>query len=169
MKRGWKFYLGIALLIYGVLVYGAIAILPFTGLSAVTAASIAGGLLISDEIAFLVAMALLGRQFVEAVKGRIKKWFAPRKPPLPPRPVSRRRHHCGVLMLIASFLPYFGAESLLILGLIHENHLKIIITLLLVSDALFVIGLFVLGAEFWERLKKLFQWRGEMSPADNIP
>jgi len=160
-KRNWKFYLGIALLIYGVLVYAVIAVLPFTGLSAVTAGSIAAGLLISDEIAFLAALALLGKPFIELVKGRIKGWFLPRAPRRPLRPISKRRHYVGVGLLFLSFLPYFGVEALLILGLVHEVHLKIIITLLLLSDSLFVAGLLVLGAGFWERLRKLFTWRGE--------
>ena len=39
--------------------------------------------------------------------------------------------------------------------------MRAIIALLLVSDATFLVSLFVLGGDFWERLKKLFEWQGE--------
>jgi hypothetical protein len=159
MKRNWKFYLGIALIVFNLLSYAAIALLPFLGLTGGTVASLTAGLIIAAEIAFLGAIALLGKEFLEKIKAKVKGWFA--RPAAPPKPVSLSRHRAGVIVLLLSFLPYFAAEALLLLGHPRVHPTAWIIALLISSDILFVAGLFVLGGEFWERLKKLFEWPGD--------
>jgi hypothetical protein len=41
----------------------------------------------------------------------------------------------------------------------EQGHINLFL-IMISGDALFVIGMFTLGAAFWERLKKLFQWQG---------
>lgn len=159
MKRNWKYYLGIGLIAFNVLSYIAVALLPFLGLTGGTIASFTAGLIIAAEIAFLGAIALLGKEFLEKIKAKVRGWFA--RPAFPPKPVSRRRHRVGVAMLLVSFLPYFAAEALLLLGWARAHHTAWIVALLLSSDLLFIADLVILGGEFWERLKKLFEWPGD--------
>jgi hypothetical protein len=46
------------------------------------------------------------------------------------------------------------------LDLPRAQMLGAIIVILIVGQATFFISLFVLGGEFWAKLKKLFQWPG---------
>ncbi|MBN1267959.1 MAG: hypothetical protein JXB04_00070, partial [Kiritimatiellae bacterium] len=54
-----------------------------------------------------------------------------------------------------------AAEAMLILGWTGPQQVRAVIALLLASDATFLVSLFVLGGEFWDKLKKLFEWQGE--------
>jgi len=119
----------------------------------------------SGELAFLAALALLGRPFVQAVKARVLGWFRREHRPGPPRPVGRARHRAGVALFFASFLPYVAAELLLLAGEPDRGGLRGILYLLLAGDAAFVASLFVLGDPFWHKLKRLFAWEGDAPPA----
>lgn len=161
MKHPWKYRIGIGLVSFNVLSYLVIALLPLLGVSGGTLATVSGGLVVAAEAAFLGAVALLGKEFFEKIKARVKSWFA--RPATPPRAVSRSRHRAGMIVLLSSVLPYFAAEALLFLGVPRSHHSAWIVGLLLLSDLLFIAGLFILGGEFWERLKKLFEWPGDES------
>jgi hypothetical protein len=162
MKKDWRFYLGIALLLANLAGYGLAALVPFLGFSAAGAAGWVGAIILLSELAFVAGVALLGRPFLELLKAKVKTWFL-RKPAAPPAPVSRARHRAGLVMLGLSCLPYFIAEFMLILGYTAPGHIRFIIGMLLASDVLFLASLIVLGGEFWERLKKLFAWPGAAS------
>jgi hypothetical protein len=157
-KKNWKYYLGLSLFIYSCFPYLIALVLPFLGLSAAVATSIAAGIVISGEIAFFASVALLGKPFMEAIKAKARQWL--KRPVAPPKPVNRPRHIAGVALFFISLLPYFVAEALLLLGYTSPRHVQWIIGLLLAGDAMFVASLFVLGGDFWERLKKLFEWHG---------
>jgi len=161
MKPAWKYRLGIGLVAFNVLSYLALAVLPFLGVPGGTIAALSGGVIVAAEAAFLGAIALLGKEFFERIKARVKSWFA--RPAAPPQPVSRTRHRAGVAVLFSSFLPYFAAEAGLLAGCPRAHQAAWTIGLLLASDLLFIAGLFVLGGDFWERLKKLFAWPGDGS------
>ena len=73
MKKDKKYYLGIALFVYSFLPYVfTFLVLPFLPISKVKAVSLATGLLISSEVAFLLSVALLGKPFVQLIKTKIK-------------------------------------------------------------------------------------------------
>lgn len=160
MKHDWKYYLGLGLFISNFVAYGMIAILPFCGFSGATTAALATGLVLFAEGAFLVSVVLLGKPFLEAVKTWFKKILRRAVASQPPRPVSRRRHYVGVILFFLSLLPYLVSEAFLILGYTEAGALRWVIGCLLASDVLFIVSLFVLGADFWARLKKLFEWPG---------
>ena len=165
MNKGWRFYLGIGLLIANFAGYGLAALVPFMGLSAASATAWISFIILLAELSFIAGVCLLGKQFIEMLKAKCKAWFACAPGADRPAPVSRARHYTGIAMLIASFLPYFIAELMLILGYSRPGHIRLIIGMLLASDGIFIASLFVLGVEFWERLKKLFEWPG---PAGEI-
>jgi len=164
LRKGWKYRLGLVLFIYGLAPLEIAMLLPLLGLPGHVTASLAAFVIITGEISFFVSVALLGKPFVESLKARFHKLFRREGPPLPLKPVGRRRHNLGVVLFFASFLPYFLAEAMLILGWTTPRHIHVVITLLLSSDVSFLISLFVLGGEFWDRLKKLFEWQGAESP-----
>lgn len=160
-RKGWKYRLGLVLFVYGLVPFEIAMILPLLGLSGHVTASLAAFVIITGEISFFVSIALLGKPFVESLKAKFHKLFRRQGPPIPLKPVSRRRHNTGVVLFFASFLPYFFAEAMLILSWTEPHHIRAIIALLLASDVTFLISLFVLGGDFWDKLKKLFEWQGE--------
>lgn len=159
VEKNWRYYLGIVLLIYSALPYCIGAILLFFHIPLTKLLVIMGGFIVSAELAFFASAVLLGKTVIEAVKAKIKNIFK-RRPATSPAPISKARHYTGVALLLLSFLPYFIAEISFFLGYpkTEQGHTNLFL-LILSSDLIFIVSLFVLGEEFWERLKKLFEWK----------
>ncbi len=165
MEKNWKYYLGITLVLYSVFPYVfSAAVLPFLPVSSVQAVSIATALVVSGEISFLIAVALLGKPFIQMFKAKIKALFRRKKDAAPPRPVGRTRHSIGVSMLLVSFfVPYLLTEIALYFEYVEKYGHTDLLILMISGDLLFVASLFVLGDEFWGRMKALFEWPGDTS------
>jgi hypothetical protein len=157
--RGWKFYVGLILFIFSFATFLLAALAPFL-FSAATAATVATIVVVSGEIGFLVSAALLGKPFVQAIKTKIKALFTSGTAPVPPRPVSRSRHAFGLVLFSLSFVAYYVVMAIPFFGLMKTSELRIVIIVAIVGELLFVVSLFVLGGEFWGRIKALFQWQG---------
>lgn len=161
--KGWKFRLGLALVIYSIVplcTVELVALLPLPTSWRVTFGAI---YLASGEIAFLVAVALLGKPFIAAIKAKITRFLSFRPQPSGPRPIGRLRHACGVTLFCLSIVPYYLTLGALLFTHPKEPDLTLLLVLLLVGEALFFVSLFVLGEEFWARLKRLFEWPGKGS------
>lgn len=163
MKKDKKYYLGIALFGYSFIPYiFTFLILPFLPISNVKAVSIATGLLISSEIAFLLSVALLGKPLIQLIKSKIKTSIFKKKGAADLKPVGKIRHFTGITMLlVASIVPYFLTEMALLLGYVEKYGHSALIGLLVIGDVLFITSFFVLGGEFWARVNKLFRWPGK--------
>ena len=158
MKKNWKYYLGLTLFIYSFLPYIAMAVIPFLGFSLAEAGTFMVIFVSTGEASFLLSAALLGKEFVAAIKTRIMQLFKSAKPP---QRISLRRHQLGITMLLASFVPYY----IVLIDLLFFSHKEAVIVLLvwlmLVGEALFMCSLFVLGNSFFDRLHHLLRWPGE--------
>ena len=160
-EKSWKYYLGLSLFVYSFIPICTAELLFLLPLSHSEAATIALIYIGSGEITFLCAVALLGKPFVEMLKAKIKGFFIRKKPVIPPEPIGKTRHVIGVALFFMSFLPYPILEGILIFGHPTGRDLHYLVAALLTGDVIFIISLFVLGGEFWERLKKLFEWPGK--------
>lgn len=118
-----------------------------TGLKTTISGFLALGI---PELFMIIAVAILGKQGFEYLKSIMAKWFRKYGPP---QKVSRLRYRIGLIMFViplvlAWFLPYFG------------HHIPSFDThqmwYYIFGDFIFVISLFVLGGEFWDKLKSLF-------------
>ncbi len=161
LRKDWKRRLGIGLVIYSVvplLTIELVALLPLDTAEIVTLGAVYIG---SGELAFLAAVALLGRPFIQSVKDKIKDFFFSKKPAAPPRPIGKLRHGLGIALLVGSLIPYYAAIAILLFTRSRETEARTLLYLLLSGEALFLTSLFVLGGEFWERLKRLFEWPGK--------
>lgn len=160
MRKGWQYYLGIALLVYSVIPLCTVGLVPLLPLTKTQAVALSAVYLGSGEGAFLLSVALLGKPFVQAVKAKIKGYFLRPKEAGPPRPISKRRHYLGVTLFLLSFSPYLITELAILFGNPQEMELRILLVLLLCGDVLCIVSLLVLGEEFWGRLQALFRWPG---------
>lgn len=160
----WKRRLGLGLVVYSFLPLCTVGLLAFVDMSPASAVTFSAVYLASGEIAFLAAVALLGKPFVMAVKNKIKGFFRKTRQPAPIRPISRRRHALGVTLFALSFVPYYATMVVLLLAHPKEPNSHVLLSLLLGGEGLFFLSLFVLGEEFWARLKRLFEWSGTLPP-----
>jgi hypothetical protein len=159
LKKDWKYYLGITLFVFSWLTFGFAFLAPFLPVSAAIAAVIAAAFIIAGEVTFWASVALLGKPFMQFLKAKLLEFLHSRRP-AELRRVSKERHYVGLALFLGSFLSYYLAMAVPFLGLPREQMLAGIIVILIVGQATFFISLFVLGGEFWAKLKKLFQWPG---------
>ncbi len=164
-EKNWKYYLGLSLFGYSFVPILTVELLFFLPLSHAQAASMALIYVGSGEVAFFAAIALLGRPFVETLKAKFKAFFIRNKPAQPPRPIGKTRHTVGVILFFASFFPYPFVVAALIFLHPTGRDLNYLVAALLAGDGIFITSLFVLGGEFWERLKRLFEWPGNQQAA----
>ena len=158
MKKDWKYYLGMTLFCYSFLPMSIVAILPFMGMTLGQAGAFAVVFLASGEMAFCCAAALLGKEFLTAIKKKIKACF---KWPHESRPVSLARHRLGIALLVVSTIPYYVMLIYLLFFTHKESDIHFLAWTLAAGEAFFMAGLFTMGGEFWERLKHLFEWPGK--------
>jgi hypothetical protein len=138
------FVLSIALPVAGVPLVAAL------GLSAAVTASVSGALLVSAELLGLAAVATMGKSGFAFIKGRVFGFLARHGPAAE---VGRARYTVGLVMFGAPFLfgwlaPYVAE---LVPGVGHPT-----VAFALAGDAVLVASLFVLGGNFWDKLRALF-------------
>ncbi len=146
---GWRIKLGFAFFIYG-LIFNPLLIAMLTLIGGTKFAAILGGLLVFGEVMLVAGAAIAGKQGYAYIKatvfGFIKKFG-------PPQKVSKIRYRFGLLIFLIPVafgmaLPYFGKY---IPGLPTHTILYCVI-----GDIMLVIGLFILGGDFWDKLRSLF-------------
>jgi len=158
MKKDWKYYLGLSLFIYSFLPFSIVAVLPFMGMTFAQLGIFAVIFLASGEIALLCSAALLGKDFLAAMKKKIMAMF---KRTHEPKPISRTMHRFGITLLIASTLPYYAVLVYLLFFEHREAEINFLAWTMVAGEAACIAGLFILGGQFWDRLKHLFLWPGE--------
>lgn len=159
----WKHRAGLTLIAYSILPLCTVELVAFLPVSASLAVTLGAVYLASGEIAFLAAVALLGKPFVTAIKDKIKGFLFKPGTPGAPRIISRTRHVIGVTLFLLSVVPYYATMGILLLAHPKEPDPQALLCLLLAGEGLFFVSLFVLGEEFWARLKRLFEWPGKES------
>ena len=102
------------------------------------------------ELAILASVAIMGKQGFEFIKGKV---FGYLKKIAPPDVVSKTRYRVGLVMFIVPFLiawllPYFTD----LIPAYKDFGFYINVG----GDSLLIISLFVLGGDFWDKLRALF-------------
>ena len=150
-RAGWRLRLGLAIFITGFLSPLLIPLVTASGLSTQWKTVISGALAVGiPEVFSIVAIAIMGKSGFNYIKERffgfIKKYG-------PPERVSRTRYRIGLVMFslpllfawlgpyISPYIPGYGTNRVL---------------LSIVGDLLLVSSLFVLGGEFWDKVRGLF-------------
>jgi hypothetical protein len=148
---GWRLKLGVAL-------FGLSILLPVLGvplvaamdLSSTIVATISGAMLVGAEVLGIVAVAVMGKSGYAYIKNRV---FGFLKQYGPPAEVSRTRYTIGLVMfavpIVFGWLAPYAAN--LIPGYLGNEF-----TYAIVGDLLLLASLFVLGGDFWDKLRALF-------------
>lgn len=146
-----KIYLGIALLLLSWLI-------PFAGLAVATLnlpVAVKGAIIALltvglPEVVAIAAIALLGKEAFEFITGKFiafASYFAPRGS------VSKTRYIMGLVLFCVTIIPTY------IMG--YAPHLlpdaspwRLYVSI--AADLLFIVSLFVLGGDFWDKMRALF-------------
>jgi len=153
---GWRFGIGMILFVLGLICPVFIPLITVTDLPGKWKAAISGLLALGiPELLWMSAVAVLGKAGFNYLKGRLFSLF---KKVAPPDVVSRTRYLFGLVMFLLPVLfgwlvpyaphlvPGYGA---------HRFALN------LVGDLLLISSLFVLGGDFWDKLRALFIHRAK--------
>ena len=148
---GWRLKFGISMFVLSILLpVAGIPLVTTLGLSGTITASVSGALLVGAEVLGVLAIAVMGKPGFLYIKSRV---FVLLRRYGPPREVSRARYNSGLVMFILPIL--FGWVSIYAadyIPLFDENQLAYAIG----GDLLLLTSLFVLGGDFWDKLRALF-------------
>ncbi len=151
--------MGLAMFIYGFVPMSVVAFLPFFNLTLAEAGTFAVVFLASGELSFYGAVVLLGKEFVTVLKKRVLALL--HRHHQEPKPVSRTRHRAGVVLFAASFLPYYIVLVDLVFFAPKGAEITFLAWVMVAGEVAGIVALFLLGGQFWERLKQLFSWPGD--------
>ena len=148
---GAQFYTGATILVIGFLLPLLIPFVAYLDVSTEVRTLISGILLIGGpEVFSVIAIAIMGKSGFIYIKAKV---FALLKRALPTGEVSRLRYNIGLALLIPhvifAYITFYAPHWLP--G--YDEHR---VAMNLTADFLLVITLFILGGEFWEKLRALF-------------
>jgi hypothetical protein len=102
------------------------------------------------EVLAVIAVALLGKDTFDAIIGKVLPLL---RRLAPHGSVSRTRYTVGLIMFLLSYIPsIIAAYTPSLLPDVSPSRLYIC----LAGDMLFILSLFVLGGDFWDKLRALF-------------
>lgn len=148
---GWRLKLGIVIFVLSIILpVAGIPAVASLSLSGTTTASLSGALLVSAEVLGILAVAVMGKPGYLYIKSRVLGFL---KQYGPPKEVSRARYNVGLAMFSVPILfgwavPYTHE---LIPGFAGHP-----LAYAIGGDILLVASLFVLGGDFWHKVRSLF-------------
>ena len=171
-RTSWRYRLGLVLFFGAFPIFFATpVVIPMMGLSTAESAALIGGILLAVEVFWLASIPLLGKEGFEAVKQRAFGWLK-----LSSSPISRARHRFGVTLLLGSILFDVLLNSVIVLadlfvktdgdltpalmGMNFEQQTTVYIVTQILTTIGVIAAVLILGGDFWERLKKAFEWHG---------
>jgi hypothetical protein len=150
-RSGWRFRAGIVVLVVGWLCPLLVPVVVATDLPTEWKTVLSGLLMVGiPEVFTVAAVAILGKSGFNLIKER---FFGFLKRHGPADEVSRTRYRIGLVMFVVPILfgwlaPY-GPD--LMMGQEVQN-----LWVNIMGDLMFVASFFVLGGDFWDKLRALF-------------
>jgi hypothetical protein len=151
-KSKGKLRIGVVILVVGFLSPLLIPLVVASNWTATTKSIVSGLLAFGvPELFMLVAIVVMGKPGYQYIKEKFGKYL---QRYLPPDKVSRRRYYLGMVffsipILVGIFQPYLDHFFPIFKGSPLWFHYGL--------DMIFVIGIFILGGNFWDKLRGLFQ------------
>jgi|HubBroStandDraft_6_1064221.scaffolds.fasta_scaffold05774_7 hypothetical protein len=151
VQMGRRFYLGSAVFIVAEAAWLLVPIASVAGWSTARVASLSGGVFVANKVGLVTAIAILGKAGFNHLKwllfGLLRKLG-------PPQQVSHRRYRLGLILFMVPVLmawiePY--TDAIVGPGSIHRFLQDLPLELLA------LVALFLLGGEFWDKVRALFR------------
>jgi hypothetical protein len=147
LPTGWRFKVGIALFALMILLWVLIPIEGALGMSAGTIAATTAGIAVANKFILLLAVAVMGKAGFAVLKAKLFQKLTP------PAEVSPMRYRIGLVMFCFPFLQgLLETYASHIAPYLVANRLWVDVAM----DAMLIASLFVLGGNFWDKLRALF-------------
>lgn len=151
--RKWRLKLGVTLFVLSItLPVLGVPLAAAIGLSAATVATISGSMLVLEMVLEFVAVAVMGKSGYAYIKNRVFSFLNMRC--RPPAEVSRTRYTIGLVMFTVPIVFGWLAPYAAVFSGYLGNEFTYAIAI--VGDLLLLASLFVLGGDFWDKLRALF-------------
>ena len=164
--RTWRYKIGLTLIIGGNVGIVVGVLLGFVGVGAATI----GALVVGGEIVSLASIVFLGKEGFMAIKNKV---VAAAKSSYT-QPVGHTRHRIGIALLVANIATNFlmmlyawdafeGATAVPtanVWGLDIEEQGSLVLWLFMIGELSFLVGIYVLGADWWGKFRRIFVWEG---------
>ncbi len=167
--KTWRYKAGLFMIVVGNLgILGAVLL----GMVGLFATATVGTLVVGGELVSLASIVFLGKEGFKAIKSRafafIKSSYAGR--------VSQTRHRIGITLLLANVVTTYvimiyawdafaaatATESMgPVWGLGVEQQGSMVFDLFLFGELAFLVAIWVLGADWWEKVRNVFIWSGQ--------
>jgi hypothetical protein len=153
VQVGTRFYVGAAIFLGSMAMWLLVPAASAAGWSASKIASLTGAIFIGTKVGMLAAIAVMGKAGFNHLKRLLFGLF---RKVGPPQRVGRDRYRLGLVLFMVPVLmtwiapyaaPIFGTTG--IYGFLESRAL----------EALLLVGLFLLGGDFWDKLGALFKHR----------
>jgi hypothetical protein len=156
LKRDWRFYAGMVAMVLSVVMPLSALVVPVLGLSTAQSTLLAGVLLAGGpEVLCILAVALLGKDTFRYFTHRV---MAALRRSVIDQPASKARYYAGLVVVLVSWLPsYIYAYAPAVMP---GGNLRIYV--LAAMDLAFVVSVFLMGGEFWEKVRRIFIYEGKI-------
>lgn len=150
VNPGLRFYLGLAIFIASFFMLPTGLVLKGFVESSFWKGFILAAFWISAPLMKITSIALLGKRSYDWIRYKIRHHYTEI---IGTRKVSRTRYNIGLVMFffpfipnyIMAYAPHLFPDDYLVKTIVHA-----------VFDLVFITGLFVLGGDFWDKLRSLF-------------
>ena len=166
--KSWRYKAGIFMFFGGQIALVVGLVLPVLGLAS---AGLTGLLVVGGELTTISSIVFLGKAGFLAIK---KKLFGALKTGFE-MPIGRTRHYLGIAILFVNmFTTYttaiyawaaFSASTPdaptapVVWGLDLEGQESLVMWLFIAGQACFLVAIYVLGGDWWERVRNLVIWK----------
>jgi hypothetical protein len=169
--KTWRYKVGLFMIIVGNL--GVLAAMP-VGLALGFGVATIGAVVVGSEVFATASIVFLGMQGFKALKNKI---FGAVKGSYT-APVGRTRHRIGIALLLTKVVTTYtmmiyawdafaAAKSegpaAAVWGLDIAQQGDLVWHLFLIGEISFLVAIYVLGADWWEKFRRIFVWE---APAD---
>lgn len=168
--KTWRYKVGFTMIVVGNLGILIAMFLPALGVGAGTV----GAMVVGGEIVSLASIVFLGKAGFNAIKSKFLGFLKASYT----GSVGRTRHYFGVALLltnllITAFLALYAADSMgaatpggphpIVWGLDLEQQKTMVTWLFLIDPIAFLLAIYVLGADWWGRFRRIFVWEASQS------
>lgn len=161
-QLGWRFVVGVVLVIGGYIPLAFIPVVAGADLSLVLKTILTGFISGTPMLSKVVAIAVMGKPGFNFLKEQVFRFLSRM---LPVKPVSRLRYRIGLVLFLVPLI--FSSFEAYLPGIVVDWSRNRILWSL-IGDFVFIVSLFVLGGGFWEKLRALFIYDAEVTiPSQN--
>jgi hypothetical protein len=147
---GWRFKCGVALFTLMIVLALMIPVLALSGISPGRVAAITGAIFVGNKVLLILTIAVMGKSGFQQLKQSLGGYLPSLKSE---GPVTPARHFVGLVMFC---LPILTAMLEPYIDTIWPGLRPNIWQLQLVGDVMLISSIFVLGGNFWGKVRALF-------------